>query len=810
MSQPMGPFVVGTDQGESGEMTIPRYVGGKPGLPVEPIANLVCPVRVHRAEFPEVSGRVYVYCRFRPLAMNPADFVDDRPACRQTVTLGMAPHAERCEAVTFGIVDDDRASARGQANYVPGLFNGEIEYFGMYARPGSAYDFKIHIDLDRQRLTAWVAGAGDDEWFPLAVDAALAYPVRAIGSARIDQLDQATGIERLVVQGEPWPDGEALEDTSNEPACDLRYQPMRSLWRRADRHVTVARTPKHQVIRWSGYWPGWWLGFPDVVQTGPTSLIATHNDGPGHGGGGRIWLRHSDDLGQTWPRSTVLHYGGGNCPRLQKLRDGSLLVTADLYANPYHNIFFRSADAGRTWKQVGRLDPVAAGGHDCCVPSRVTEMSDGSWLVVGTWAPSKPFECTRGEVFEFYRSPDQGQTWQWYNSLEENPRGVSEASIVPLPDGRWWLVAREGYCLLPGVRCWSDDEGRTWSRFEELPFGIHGRTCAGLLSDGQIMTTFRACYGPIGLWAHVDTPDAQVPPLAVGVHFNDRRTVGLGPDGLHIASDGSRGQLTKYVLRCPNGSETRLDVTVEVKVLTNRGRAASLGVPYVGRLRIFSDHAEFAHDPALRVDLTPGQFHTLRILSENRQAVVFVDGQERIRFRPPVQKAAPLAWSPIIPSVYQLEFGNEAAEASQAAFDWVPEMERSSAAAQPANDEALPSGDLTSVTPATITPAATGHSIWRRIEAAYADERGEYYRVAWKAADGVFPDQYQLDHVIEVEASVSGCDQGYSGWTQLEDGRILVLNYTDDTARWNRDMTWPPLGVAWIRGTFIHPEDLPD
>ena len=83
--------------------------------------------------------------------------------------------------------------------------------------------------------------------------------------------------------------------------------------------------------------------------------------------------------------------------------------------------------------------------------------------------------------------------------------------------------------------------------------------------------------------------------------------------------------------------------------------------------------------------------------------------------------------------------------------------------------------------------------------------------VSWSAARDGFPDQYQLDHIIQVEASAAGGDQGYSGWIQLDDGRIFVVNYTDDTAPMVR---WDPydtglLGITWIRGTFVHPSDLP-
>ncbi|MBN2296475.1 MAG: hypothetical protein JXM70_28860 [Pirellulales bacterium] len=37
-----------------------------------------------------------------------------------------------------------------------------------------------------------------------------------------------------------------------------------------------------------------------------------------------------------------------------------------------------------------------------------------------------------------------------------------------------------------------------------------------------------------------------------------------------------------------------------------------------------------AHDPALRVDVTPGQFHTYRVISRVGQMKLFVDGKLRL------------------------------------------------------------------------------------------------------------------------------------------------------------------------------------
>ena len=107
-----------------------------------------------------------------------------------------------------------------------------------------------------------------------------------------------------------------------------------------------------------------------------------------------------------------------------------------------------------------------------------------------------------------------------------------------------------------------------------------------------------------------------------------------------------------------------------------------------------------------------------------------------------------------------------------------------------------------------ITPGVTGYSIWRRFEQKLDDPATGKREISWVAERDGLPDQYQLDNIVEVEASISGHDQGYSGWTQLEDGRILVVNYTDDTTHAD-PANMHNFGVPYIRGTFLELSDLP-
>ncbi len=86
------------------------------------------------------------------------------------------------------------------------------------------------------------------------------------------------------------------------------------------------------------------------------------------------------------------------------------------------------------------------------------------------------------------------------------------------------------------------------------------------------------------------------------------------------------------------------------------------------------------------------------------------------------------------------------------------------------------------------------------------DPNTKQYKTSWSAERDGFPDQYQLDHIIEIEATIAGGDQGYSGWVVLDDGRIFIVAYTDDTAPTVKGGT---LGISWIRGTYLLPSDLP-
>ena len=752
-------------------------------------------IRIHETALPPVAGTVHVYATALALPANPVATVAGQLQGAQQILVGQQIDGQFVSAIRFGTADSGRGPVKDMALLSVWSRIGDLDHFGDFARPGTPCDFKVTIDLKSRSATVWTSRRGDDRWF-LLVDAAVIDPrISLIDRLRVEQCPGAPGFSDVVVQGTLWAEGESIRPhplakriSAVVAEGGFRFQSMRSTWRtHPGRHVTIARNPPV------------WFGFPEVVRVGKETLIVTHNDGRQHGGGGGLFVRRSEDLGRTWQSPVVLPLTGVNCPRLQVLRDGSLLLLADVHGAVGLTPLFRSEDRGLSWKKVGELDAAKAGGHAAIVPSRVQELAGGSWLVVGSWYPGgKPWEGTEGEQLEVFRSADRGGTWAFHSALQAFPRhrhSLSEASFLTLKDGRLVLFAREGRSDgFPGIKAYSRDEGKTWE-VQELPFAITGRTHAGFLPDGRVMLTFRSGIGRQALWAWIGDPfEAPCLSAASGVHFNDARSVGLKNGALHLDSDGRRGQFTQYFFRPPGQRYATLDITWEVRVVENQGRAATISIPYAGLLRVFPDRvelqttAEAKHPP---VTVSASDFHTYRVAVHDGRLRLWIDGQERLSTDRLDTAAIVQAWTPSRASVYGLAFGNERSK------DWGN------------HDRAVVHPDLWEP---NITPEVTGYSIWRRYGAAIGEPDQPPRKIAWNAQTDGFPDQYQLDHIVEVEASVAGHDQGYSGWTQLPDGRLFVVNYTDDAAPLVQPRTGginARMGIGWIRGTYVSPTDLP-
>jgi hypothetical protein len=766
----------------------------------QPLAQAEPGLRGQQMKLGPLTGEIYVYATFDALPTNPVAYAGNAPTAkqkspsgatfimpesyppppkektpgeprgRQFLTLGQRTGETFQPAVRFG-VHDGRSLPHDPGVMYTYLSDGRLEYYGLWVRPNTPYDFKLKLNLATQRMTAWASGRGDDRWYLVAYEVPLMKPVTAINELRSVLYSGAPGVNQVVVSNKPWSSGEEVRPHPLAKAnpvvaagAGFRLQSMRSVWGIPGKFTVICRKP------------GQHFGFPDVARSRSGALLCTfaNQSHTGMQGGSSVCI--SRDGGRTWAEPAPCPGGG----RVQILSSGLSVVEGD-------KAWHASADDGKTWTKCFDFDPVqlqSNGPSGAPGPlSHIAELPDGSWIMAGSsYAGKDPWKGTVGEQLEFFRSGDKGKRWAFTSKLQLfPPHSICEPSILLLSDGRLAAYAREdrgdGF---PAVKAFSSDGGKTWQA-EELPFPATGRICAKFLRDGRVMCTSRSCVGRSALWAWVGDIHDKTPFLACGVHLNDARSVALKDGALHIDNDGVRGQFTRYFLRQLDSPKTKIDIEAVVKVVSNSGKAATLSVPFLGSLRIFPDRVELAQQPTVRVDVAPGVFHTYRVVRDGGVAALYVDGQFKLKTdKGDGSIRTDLPWTPAKVSKHPLAFGNE-----PNGHSW---------------------SSPTSTMPYHLPADATGYSLWRSVKAALDDPVSGKFVCSWSADRDGFPDQYQLDHIIEVDATAAGFDQGYSGWVEFDDGRILVVNYTDDGAA---SVKGGAFGIPWIRGTWLEPGDLP-
>jgi len=211
-------------------------------------------------------------------------------------------------------------------------------------------------------------------------------------------------------------------------------------------------------------------------------------------------------------------------------------------------------------------------------------------------------------------------------------------------------------------------------------------------------------------------PGCVAPYRASGAHFNDRDSVAIKDGALHIDNDGARGQFTRYYLRPADTPESTIDLTIEGRVFSNAGCAATVSIPYVGKFRLYPNRVQMVGHEEVQALVEPGSFHTYRFLRVPGKVTVSVDGVEVIETDKVDEWAAS---GTLRNSRYLLAVGNEATTNDAQVF------------------------------PHQITTEFTGYSVWKSFHQIFTDPTTGRREIFWSAASGEFPDQYQLDHIVK-------------------------------------------------------------
>ena len=302
--------------------------------------------------------------------------------------------------------------------------------------------------------------------------------------------------------------------------------------------------------------------FPHLCRTRSGRIILTYRESNGHVASDfcRLIVRFSDDAGHSWSDRQVIADGqrradedrsagvmrSWNCPKIQQLEDGRILLLCDAYdyppgewgvENEAEVVFWFSQDNGKTFS-----GPQPTPVRGIC-PDQVTEMADSRWLL-----PTNMRSSATGYLFQALTvSRDSGETWEEARALYDSPdRELDEASIVRMLGGELVSYQREDGGG-PLQKMISRDRGASWEGpFDTLNPAAIGMPIAGLTRDGFVLVTSR--YGIPSSW-RVDM-SAQtwrkriekrgiVIPKVVGNEANQRfvASVARGPHVLETESE---------------------------------------------------------------------------------------------------------------------------------------------------------------------------------------------------------------------------------------------------------------------------------
>jgi sialidase-1 len=246
---------------------------------------------------------------------------------------------------------------------------------------------------------------------------------------------------------------------------------------------------------------------PHLCRTRSGRILLTYRESNGHVASEfcRLIVRYSDDAGRSWSQRQVIRdedRSSGllktcNCPKIQQLEDGRILLLCDAYDYPPGEwyvedqapiVFWFSEDDGQSFSAPQTTDV-----RGIC-PDQVSETPDGRWLLLTS------VRNAAGHILQMLTvSHDHGKTWDKPFSLSASQdHQLCEGSIVRMPEGELVSYEREDSGG-PLQKMISTDGGRTWEGpFDTLNPAAIGMPVGGLTRDGLVLVTGR--YGVNSNW----------------------------------------------------------------------------------------------------------------------------------------------------------------------------------------------------------------------------------------------------------------------------------------------------------------------
>ena len=538
---------------------------------------------------------------------------------------------------------------------------------------------------------------------------------------------------------------------------------------------------------------GWYHSVANVVST-PAGLVAVYRLSDSHSAvSTHIMVAYSSDRGRTWhghrsisSRNVWEHHAVWVAPQLSRLRDGRLVIICDqghrtsgddwprlaFWQRPPRgmaNFLFWSHDHGRTWSEPVQCDDV--GGE----PGYIVDLADGTLVYTRT----EPVET---DLFEtppppgnniYHRntavfSDDRGKTWTRSTTISDDPlHGDAEVGIVELEPGHLLAITRIGFANgtfgQPSRLIHSHDNGRTWEDPVLAPF-YGQRTAVHKLKSGKLLVTYRNRWGTFASYAFIWEPSEKLRFEPAAFIWDESRCF-LDNGHLTLKTDCNPENQVFFSLYPALTSSARVELEAELRLAALSSEGCDL---FAGcRVRITpqevcltqssqeeaafhsttGSHVEGNESfsaPVHRFHLDATQWRRYRIVRSDSEIAVYVDG--RLRLREAVNTSG----------ARLVRFGSN-----------------------------LP-----------------GVSHWRAVKASVQNPQGHSINWSWQADSGAYPDQFRRDRMVRLDATA---DSGYSNWDQMEDGTIVMADYSNEEFR---DATWTSAAQPIIKAYIVTEEEL--
>ncbi len=238
---------------------------------------------------------------------------------------------------------------------------------------------------------------------------------------------------------------------------------------------------------------GQYLGHPTTVLLEDNkTMIAVYPKGHGRGA---IVMKRSTDAGLTWserlptPESWAT---SKEVPTIHRVIDKKGKKRLIMFSGLYPIRMAVSEDDGKRWSE---LEPIGDFGGIVTMGA-VVRLASGDYMALfhddGRFLKGKGTR-TKFQVFKTI-SKDGGLTWSDPVVIAEHAAAhICEPGVVRSPDGKQLaMLLRENSRKFNSFVCFSDDEGRTWSKPRELPASLTGDRHTGRYApDGRLFITFR-------------------------------------------------------------------------------------------------------------------------------------------------------------------------------------------------------------------------------------------------------------------------------------------------------------------------------